>query len=205
MKAAASASRLGLFGFEDRNLSSIAVAGAEWMARHSQEPVLLVEADWRRSSGVAGLLQLGRRGLGEALNDPDARMESLIQEGVRPNLAVLASGAAPSAKGSRLAEKIGTLLTTLRRRYPAVFLVMPPTFSPDWSSYAAAGLADVGLLAIRPQSTSRRRAELGMSSIRQTGFPVAACLLDIGASAQNSLRLSQIAQPASPSARDGEL
>lgn len=204
-QVAASASRLGIFGFEDRNLSSIAVAGAQWMARHSTEPVLLVEADWRRSSGVAGVLQLDRRGLGEALNDPDVRMGSLIQENVCPNLAVLGAGASPFAKGPRLAEKIGSLLSTLRRRFPAVFLVMPPTVSPDWSNYASAGLADVGLLAIRPQTLSRRRTELGMGRVRQTGFPVAACLLDIGAGAQVAFRLNQLSQSAASKGRGGEL
>lgn len=198
------ASRLCLFGFDDRSLAPVAVAAGQWMARHSETPVLLVEADWRRSSGVAGVLQLRRRGLGDMLNDPDARIESLIYENAVPNLAVLASGSTPSAQGARLAQKVAGVLSGLRRRFPTVLLVLPSTSTRAWKHYAEAGLADAGLLVVRPQSANRRRAQRGMKLVSKHGVQVVGCLLDIARGEQASLRLSQLApsQPSEPAELD---
>jgi|GEM_PF-5458438 len=191
------AARLGLCSFDEHSLSSIAVATAQWMARHSADPVLLVEADWSRSSGVAGLLQLDRRGLGNAINDSGARMDSLLQEGPAPNLTILGSGAVPKAQAPRLAEKINGVISSLRRRYPNVLLVMPPADGADWPGFDQADVVDAGLLAVRPRSANRRRIELGVRQLRSAGFPLAGVLLDDGARAPVSLRLGHLAQPAS--------
>lgn len=191
----AQATRLGLFSFDGQSLAAIALSAAQWMARQSEDPVLLAEADWSRSSGVAGMLQLDRRGLGNAINDAGAHLDSLIQEGPLPNLAVLGSGAVPKTQAPRLAEKIGGVLNSLRRRYPHVLLVMPPPDGPDWPGFESTGLVDASLLVVRPRSANRKRIEQGIGRLRASGFPVVGCLLDDGARTPVSMRLSHLAQP----------
>lgn len=185
-----SISRLGLFALDAPGLSPLAVAVAEWMAKRAAGPVLLVEAYWRRSAGVAGLLHLDRRGLGEALNEPDGRLDLLIQQAGSPNLSVLGCGEAPRVSGARMGGKVATLLSSLRRRYAHVLVVMPPPENPGWSALVEAGAVEAGLLAIRPQSANRRRTELAAKTLQESSLLVAGCLVDNGAGAQVAQRLS---------------
>jgi hypothetical protein len=201
----AQASRLGLFGFEDRSLSMAGVALAQWMAAHADEPTLLVEASWRHSAGLASLLRVDRRGLGEALAGADPETESLIDLESVPNVAVMVAGRLPKADGAGLAGRIASLLRGLRRRFPNVLLLMPPADSPDWLSFAEAGLVDAGLAVVRPGSTGRLLVETGMERVRRTGFPLAGCLLDTGLGADVALRLSHPAAQRAPEWSEPEL
>ena len=95
---AADSWRLGLVSLQDRGIAATALAVGRWMARHADKPALLVEADWRNSA-LARTLQRSRRGLAEALADPDIRVESLIHDEVFPGLAVLPAGGAAAFPG----------------------------------------------------------------------------------------------------------
>ncbi|MBI1357972.1 MAG: hypothetical protein GC160_26845 [Acidobacteria bacterium] len=188
-------SRLGLASLQGRPLAAVAASTAQWMARHAGGPILLVEANWG-TSGLSRLLQLSRRGLGEILADPDARVESLIHDAAFPGVAILAAGTPPSSriKRERCAERVGSLLRALERRYAGILAILPGANDPLWEPFARAGVVQAGLLVTDPPSTLRHDVERAMQRVRSSGFPLAGCLLESGFESRAAVRLNHLAQ-----------
>ena len=74
---------------------------------------------------------------------------------------------------------------------------------PLWEPFARNSMVGSALLVTHPTHTRRYAVERAMERIDRTGFPLAGCLLDRGAVAGASERLSRLARhiagaPATP-------
>jgi capsular exopolysaccharide synthesis family protein len=120
-------------GGEGKTTTSINLAGA--LAQASDTRVLLVDADLR-SSSVGHHLALGsaaRRGLIDAILDPDLGLDELVTRQRAFNLDVLPAGTLRPAPYEVLkSPRLGTLLEEARRRYDYVVLDTAPLLAiPD--------------------------------------------------------------------------
>jgi capsular exopolysaccharide synthesis family protein len=141
---------------EGKTTTAINLAGA--LAQASDTRVLLVDADLRNPS-IARYLALGdsgRRGLVDAILDPDLDLDDVVSPRPPFNLDVLPAGILRPAPYEVLkSPRLGDLLDQARRRYDYVVLDTAPLLAvPD--SRLIGNWVDGFLLVVAAHKTPRR-------------------------------------------------
>jgi capsular exopolysaccharide synthesis family protein len=112
---------------DGKTITAINLAGA--LAHLQKAPVLLVDADLRRSSAGAylGLGKQADRGLADAVREPGLALEAIVQPCPRPNLSFIPAGRCQGLAWEVLkATRFADLLAEARQQYDFVVLDAPP-------------------------------------------------------------------------------
>lgn len=148
---------------DGKTVTSINLAGA--LAHGNQARVLLIDADLRRP-GVSRLLRLdaaGAPGLADAIDTPQASLDTVRQTAPNGAFAVVPSGTLrrPSHELLRSPE-FERLLKEARQRYDYLVLDTPPLV-PVFDSALLARLVDGLLIVVSANRTPRRLLEEGLN------------------------------------------
>ena len=140
---------------DGKTVTSINLAGA--LARGSNDRVLLIDADLRRSS-VGPMLDIGRehRGLADALADASVPVSDVIHSTPLPNLSVLPAGSMRGGVSELLrSASLETILRNAKEQYAYVIVDTPPLL-PVFDSALLAKLVDAVLLVVSAKQTPRK-------------------------------------------------
>ncbi|MGH9257381.1 MAG: CpsD/CapB family tyrosine-protein kinase [Vicinamibacterales bacterium] len=140
---------------DGKTVTAVNLAGA--LARGSDEPVLLIDADLRRPS-IARLFGLpdGQPGLADALSDRSLGLAQLVTRVDAFNLAIVPAGVARRGVSEILrSPRLDLFLDEARCRYAYVVLDTPPLL-PVFDSALLAKSVDGVLMVVAANQTPRK-------------------------------------------------
>jgi capsular exopolysaccharide synthesis family protein len=153
---------------DGRSVSAVNIAGV--LSLNSDAKVLLVDADFRRSTIHTHLGLPAAPGLAEVLAGVCGVQQAVINAEELPNLYVLPAGNSPSSPAELLAgAQWPALCSRLRTLFRHVIVDSPPVDSiADYALIQEA--CDGVILVIRPDHTKRRRYREALRAIPKAKF-----------------------------------
>jgi Mrp family chromosome partitioning ATPase len=190
---------LGVCALERKKSTSAATAAlAHWMVQYTNQPVLVVEAHFRRPR-LARVFDARGSGVSDVLlrNEP---LERMIQDSADAGLKLLTGGdVIGSLERRKVLEHFPALFASLRERFRSVIVELPAVDDPVFDKLPIGLLADAVILVADSKSAQPRKLSQTAGKLREARTVLAASMLDSTQMLSAQLRRNRLAQKVQPS------